>query len=142
MATSIRNTRLGAALSILAIAGASCASGPGDSLAFEDSAVNDSAVNDSALSDSAPTSTTAVDTPTVTVDVEESNEVIAFQADWLCELQRRTFEDLDAADVALNESLASAGLSRSTYDEFLAVLPESQELRDEVLGLFAQRCRA
>ena len=132
VATSIGKTRLGVVLTILAIAGASCSSSPSESLAFDDPAP----------ASTTPVSTTVVEAPSATVDVEESSEVIAFQADWLCELQRRTFPDLDAADVALTESLARAGVSRSTYDEFLVTLPESQELRDEVLGLFAQRCRA
>ena len=69
-------------------------------------------------------------------------DVIAFQARWTCELQRRNFPDLQARDDALTQALAEDGIGRSAYEELLAEMPESQELRDQVLSLYQERCRA
>lgn len=124
--TSFRKIQMLAVAIVLTVVGVSCSSGPNESLAFDE-----------------PVSETVVESePTVNVDVVESSDVISFQASWMCELQRRTFADLDATDEALDESLFAAGVSRSTYDEFVAMLPQSQELRDEVLSRFTQTCRA
>ncbi len=123
---------------VLAIVAASCSSGPSDALAFSDP--------DSAPSVEASETTSqepGLDAESASSEfVVDSGDVIAFQASWLCELQRRNFADLDALDAALDEALSANGVGRADYDDFLASLPESQELRDEVLSLFEQRCRA
>lgn len=74
--------------------------------------------------------------------VTENEDLIAFQARWVCELQRRTFSDLSGMDSALDDALADTGLSRPAYDEFTATMADSQALRDEVLRLYSERCRA
>ncbi len=74
--------------------------------------------------------------------VAENGDLVAFQARWVCELQRRTFSDLSDLDIALDEALTETGLSRPAYDEFTATMADSQALRDEVLKLYGERCRA
>lgn len=125
----IRTWLLGIAF---AVALASCSSGPAETIPFAESAP-------APLADPDPV---VVPDEQGVVDVVGAGDVIAFQADWMCELQRRNFTDLAAADTALLEALADTGLSRPDYDEFLMDMADSQELRDEVLSLFQQRCRA
>jgi len=74
--------------------------------------------------------------------VIENEDLISFQARWVCELQRRTFPDLSDMDVALDEALTETGLVRAAYDEFVIEMSESQAIRDEVLKVYGERCRA
>jgi len=93
----------------------------------------------------ATTETVPVETvPEDVVDpiVTENEDLIAFQARWVCELQRRTFPDLTDMDSALDEALAETDLSRAAYDEFVEKMSQSQPLRDAVLKLYGERCRA
>lgn len=115
---------------LLALIGVGCSSGPGEALPFAEPATT---VQQGAESDNDAVGTTSV-------DVVAADGLIAFQATWLCELQRRTFPDLQAADAALDERLVASGLARSEYDEFLQSIAGSQELRDEVLSAFSERC--
>lgn len=114
----------------LALVSVSCSSGPSEALAFEDPA---SRSVDAESQDGTESAGLGIDAP---------GDVVAFQATWLCELQRTTFPDLNAIDEALDDALLANGLSRVDYDEFLADLADSQSMRDEVLSIFEQRCRA
>ncbi len=105
-----------------ALAATSCTSAPSDALAF---------------ADSEPGTTT-----TFVVAADEPVPLVTFHADWLCELQRRNFPDLSSIETALDESLTANGLGRVAYDEFVAELAESEEMRDQVLSRFQQRCQA
>lgn len=71
---------------------------------------------------------------TIDVDLAE------FHARWLCELQRRTFPDLEALDGALVESLQGAGHNRADYENFVASLEHSESDRLHVRELYAARC--
>jgi len=93
------------------------------------------------------TTTVPAETTTTTIDdrdpiVIENDEMISFQARWVCELQRRTFPDLSDMDTALDDALAETGLVRAAYDEFVLDMAESQAIRDEVLSVYGERCRA
>ena len=65
-----------------------------------------------------------------------------FHADWLCELQRRTFLEFEDIEIARSEALVGAGLSDERYDDFLKVLDDSQAARDYVRTAHNERCEA
>jgi len=109
-----------------------CASGP-EALPFADEAQTTTTTAIAVADDSEPE---------VVIVPDETDAAIAFHARWMCELQRRNFADLELQDAALGEALAAAGVTRAEYDGLLALLPESQALRDEALSLFDQQCRA
>ena len=69
-------------------------------------------------------------------------DLVAFEANWVCELQRRTFPSPEAIDDALNEKLAGLGVERAEYDTFRAEVNNSQDLRDSILYAYQENCRA
>lgn len=129
--------------SALALVGVSCASQPSEALAFEDSAPteNTTAAEDTAT-DPGQADVGAAEPEAEAFSIDAPGDLMAFQATWLCEVQRRTFPNLDDIDIALEDALVANGLDRAGYDNFLAELDGSQELRDELLRTFGQRCRA
>ena len=67
-------------------------------------------------------------------------ELIAFEAQWLCDVQRHTFDSPGAVDEALSANLAEAGLDRVRYDGFKEGLSVNAPSRKQVLDLFVQDC--
>lgn len=72
----------------------------------------------------------------------DERELISFHADWLCELQRRTFANLDESESAFVAALEDAGLTRSAYDQFLTNVLSTQSGRNAVFYQHQQDCRA
>ncbi len=79
--------------------------------------------------------------PDVDLD-EEETLLVAFEADWVCELQRRSFPTPDAMQDALNDKLVGLGVTRDEYDAFRAEVNNSQDLRDSILYAYQNKCRA
>lgn len=71
----------------------------------------------------------------------EDVDLVQFEADWVCELQRRTFVSQEAIDEALEENLVGLGIDRVDYDEFRAEVNESQDLRESILFAYEENCR-
>jgi hypothetical protein len=79
--------------------------------------------------------------PDVELTDGEAN-LVSFEANWVCELQRRTFPSQEAIEDDLNEKLAGLGVDRSEYDAFRAEVNQSQDLRDSILYAYQENCRA
>ena len=79
--------------------------------------------------------------PDVDLTDGEAN-LVSFEANWVCELQRRTFPSQAAIEDALNEKLAGLGVDRAEYDTFRAEVNNSQDLRDSILYSYQENCRA
>lgn len=71
---------------------------------------------------------------------DADRDLALFEADWVCELERRSFASLPERDEALDDALVATGLGRESYDGFRARLGEEQELRDAVLFHYQQSC--
>lgn len=125
-----KSMRLFFALVTCTVVLSACSSSAPESIAFSDT--------------SAPEETSSEDSPATTTQLfdEGDLDLVAFQARWVCELQRRTFPELSGIEEALTETLIGAGLDRGAYDVFLIDLSESQALRDEVLAQYKETCRA
>lgn len=65
-----------------------------------------------------------------------------FEAEWVCELQRRTFTTPDAIEAALEKNLAEVGLTRDQYDDFRERVNIEQDLRDAVLFAYQEICQS
>ena len=112
------------------------------------------AISESTTTTSATTSTTVesiaetaeVDGPEPAQTIEELGatgpdaELIEFEAVWLCEAQRQTFDSPGAADETLNARLGETGIARSQYDTFKAGLTEDAVARKQILDLFIAGC--
>ena len=67
-------------------------------------------------------------------------ELIEFEALWLCEAQRQTFDSPGAVDETLNLRLGETGLARADYDTFKAGLSDNAGARKQILDLFVANC--
>ena len=124
-----------AALACLLIV-SSCGSGDP-----EDAAAAAEAPEDLALAEPAPTTLDLIDEePDVDLTSDEI-DLVEFEANWVCELQRRTFASEEAIEEALEEKLTGLGIDRATYDDFRADVNQSQDLRDSILFSFQENCR-
>lgn len=63
-----------------------------------------------------------------------------FEAEWVCELQRRSFASLAERGEALEVALAEVDLDPADYESFRTRLGEEQELRDAVLYHYQESC--
>lgn len=70
-----------------------------------------------------------------------SNPLVAFEASWLCQVQRHSFPDLDEMQELRLRLLEEAGLSQEAYDEFRTALDAESTLRAEVLEVFEGSCQ-
>ncbi len=73
---------------------------------------------------------------------DEENVIIQFHVSWLCEIKRRAFVNLDDADMALTEALASNGIDPDVYDQFVDEILTTQPGRDAVRFAYQESCRA
>lgn len=85
---------------------------------------------------------TTIERPETLELTGEELELITFHANWICELQRRTFDSLGDADVARSEALGLASIDAAIYEDFLRVALGDQIIRDAVLFEYQQHCRA
>lgn len=72
----------------------------------------------------------------------EQELLVHFEADWVCELQRRTFATPAAMGETLDEKLAANGITQSDYEAFRGDVANSQNLRDWILFVYQENCRA
>lgn len=79
--------------------------------------------------------------PAVALDAEDA-ELVAVEAQWLCDIQRRSFTDLADLEVARASLLANSGVSDDRYEAFQARLETSTDLRLAVLAAFQGTCTA
>lgn len=84
----------------------------------------------------------AIAEPPTAEFTDEERQLINFHAEWLCELQRRTFANLDETESARIGTLDDTGLSRVAYDQFLSDVLPTQSARDAVLYRYQETCRA
>lgn len=98
---------------------------------------------------SAPTTATSVPaiegTPVTlaTVRVEPAPEdemLVALEARWLCDVQRRAFTDLSDLDDARSALLANSDVDVADYEAFQVRLESEMELRMAVLTTFQADC--
>ncbi len=73
---------------------------------------------------------------------DDQELLVHFEADWVCELQRRTFDSPAAMSASLEDKLAANGLSLADYQAFRGEVSNSQELRDWILFVYQESCRA
>ena len=69
-----------------------------------------------------------------------SQDVIAAEATWLCDIPRFAYESAVDIDAELDVILESAGVERATYDEFKEALDTDASLRDRVAAAFDEAC--
>lgn len=70
-----------------------------------------------------------------------SDDVVAAEAAWLCDVPRFVYDDAAAIDAELARRLATAGIDRGTYDAFKAEVERSPELRTRIADAYTASCR-
>jgi hypothetical protein len=86
------------------------------------------------------TSTTVTGPEVVEEGTTEADPWVVFEAEWMCDLVRSSYPDLQAVEVALSRQLVGAGLDRAGYDAFKAELAADEELRGRVLSFYLATC--
>ncbi|MEZ5226856.1 MAG: hypothetical protein R2710_09305 [Acidimicrobiales bacterium] len=89
----------------------------------------------------ATTSTTLIAAAPDVLLSEADGAMVRFEATWICELQRRTFQTQDGREEALREKLTDSGLTEDEYHEFRARVNSDQDLRDSILYSYQETCR-
>jgi hypothetical protein len=69
-----------------------------------------------------------------------SDEVVAFEAAWLCDVPRYTFDQAADIEAELDALLAQSEVERAEYDEFKKSLDDDAELRQRVAVAFDDVC--
>ncbi|MDJ0959514.1 MAG: hypothetical protein QNJ88_02570 [Acidimicrobiia bacterium] len=69
-----------------------------------------------------------------------SDEVVAVEAAWLCDVPRFAFDEAVDIDAELTSLLAESGVDRAVYDDFKATLDDDAELRQRVSVAFDTVC--
>lgn len=131
--------RLPLALAAAALAFSGC-SGSDDSAASGDDAATDLAFIDEQLVQDETTSTLIAAAPDVRLS-EADSELVRFEAHWVCEVQRRTFQTPEGRDEALLENLGEAGISEADYLAFRERVNLERDLRDSILYSYQETCR-
>lgn len=88
---------------------------------------------------SEPTATSSV-APSVTPSAPPADSLLALEAYWMCDIQRFTFDELDAVTAELDTRLSSAGFTPDEYDEFQTRLATQPALREGVLAVYRDYC--
>jgi hypothetical protein len=70
-----------------------------------------------------------------------SDEVVAVEAAWLCDVPRFAFDEAVEIDSGLDALLAEADVARTDYDRFKARLDDDANLRQRVAVAFDDVCR-
>lgn len=74
-------------------------------------------------------------------DLAESDQVlVAFEAEWLCEVTRHAYADLSAMDEARAALMGSYGVVDSAYADFKHRLAADAELRHHVSTAHTSAC--
>lgn len=88
--------------------------------------------------DAAPTLTT-ISVPAFDLD-SRTQELADFEADWVCEVQHRTFGSTKEISVALEERLAEHDISEEIYGEFRSSISEDETIRAAILSMYQTTC--
>ncbi len=84
---------------------------------------------------------TPVTLATVRVEPAPEDEMlVALEARWLCDVQRRAFSDLSDLDDARSALLANSDVDAADYEAFQVRLESEMELRMAVLTTFQADC--
>ena len=70
----------------------------------------------------------------------EELSLVEFEADWVCELQRTTFESNDAISDALDQRLADFGIDEETYGVFREQANQDEGIRAAILSTYRSDC--
>lgn len=65
---------------------------------------------------------------------------VGFEAQWQCDVQRQTFDDLEDIELARSDTLARWGISNDEYQAFRTQLNESPDLRIAVEAQYDEYC--
>ncbi len=68
--------------------------------------------------------------------------LVRFEAQWLCDVQRHTYPNLDHMDAARSELMTTFGLTAAAYDDFKARLGAEPGLRNHVRAAYDSTCGA
>lgn len=68
--------------------------------------------------------------------------LVALEAQWLCDLQRRSFTELADLETARSRLLSNSGVTRQEYSAFQDQLAADTNLRLAVLHTFQTNCAA
>lgn len=80
--------------------------------------------------------------PTSTTLGPASEPLVAFEASWLCQVQRFAFAEVADIDSELVAALEAEGSSAAEYADFKARLDDTPELRTEIRERFEAQCAA
>lgn len=131
--------RLPLALAAAALALSGCSAND-ESAATSDDAATDLAFVDEQLVLDNTTSTLIAAAPDVRLS-EADSQLVRFEAQWVCEVQRRTFQTPNGRDEALLENLGEAGISEADYLAFRERVNLERDLRDSILYSYQETCR-
>jgi len=71
----------------------------------------------------------------------EDEQLVALEARWLCDVQRRAFSELSDLDIARASLLSNSGVEADAYQAFQARLESDTTLRLAVLAAFQSACQ-
>ncbi len=71
-----------------------------------------------------------------------SEPLVAFEASWLCQVQRFAYTDISEIETQQRRALEGAGFSSADYADFEVRLEEDADLRAEVKDRFVTGCAA
>lgn len=117
----------------------SCTSS-GESASTSDDAAAELALIDDRPTQNETTSTLIAAAPDVRLSAADS-ELVRFEAQWVCEVQRRTFQTPSGRDDALLENLGQAGITEAEYLTFRERVNTDRDLRDSILYSYQETCR-
>lgn len=72
---------------------------------------------------------------------DDSDSRVTFEAQWQCDIQRMTFDDLAEIEAARTAALEDWGLSEADYEAFRTELGQSNDLRMAVTTAYDEYCR-
>lgn len=89
----------------------------------------------------APTEADDVTIPAPTTDLAvEDVPWVAFEANWLCDLQRSTYPDPADVEAALQDRIADQGIDPEEYEAFQQRLDDDTDLALHVQAAVLERC--
>lgn len=102
-------------------------------------AANSETTPDLAFADDSTQIVTTISVPAFDLD-PRTQELAEFEADWVCEVQHRTFDSTNEISVALEERLAEHGISEETYGKFRSSISEDETIRGAILSMYQTSC--
>ena len=72
---------------------------------------------------------------------DDGDSRVTFEAQWQCDIQRMTFDDLGEIEAVRTAALEDWGLSEADYEAFRTELGQSNDLRMAVTTAYDEYCR-